>query len=491
VTERRYRWEEAAADLRASGLLTAMLVHDRGEWSTLSADDVCPDGSFLGAFLDSRAVEKEALFVALPGEHVDGRHYVGSALRSGAAAALTSEWNGAGPDPVLSGDPGHDVIVFLVSEPQRALTVLADCWRTRLATPAVAVTGSNGKTTTKDLLLCLLSSCGATHATVGNYNNEIGLPLTLLGMREGHQWAVLELGASAPGDIDDLAALAQPRVGVITNAAGAHLEGFGSLDGVIATKGELLDHLPADGTAVLDRDGTGFESWRDRAPCPVIDWGQSGPCGVWSWKPADQGGGGVVTLDGETWMLPLPGRHNCANLIAAVLASRALTGETLDIAAALEQFSGSSHRNALHDAAGVTLLDDSYNANPSSVQAAARALMDLPGPGRRLAVLGQMAELGDQSIDLHFQTGSALCELGLDGLWTVGDLARPLADGFFSAGGQAVSLPDVDAVLPAVLAAVEPGDFILVKGSRSAGMEHFVRRFLEHRKPDMKNLETS
>jgi UDP-N-acetylmuramoyl-tripeptide--D-alanyl-D-alanine ligase len=491
VTERRYLLAEAAADLRDAGLLSSTLVHSRGEWLTRDQKGSQLDGAFLGASLDSRSVTDGSLFLGLAGEHVDGRNYVGAALRSGASAALTSEWSGAGPDPLMSGDPGHDAVVLIATDPLQALAILADCWRTRLSTKAVAVTGSNGKTTTKDFLHCLLSHHGSTHATAGNYNNDIGLPLTLLGLRECHQWAVLELGASEAGDIDRLAALAKPQVGVITNAAGAHLEGFGSLAGVIATKGELLDHLPSDGAAVLDRDGVGFDSWSERAPCQVLDWGHHGQRGVWSWQPTDQGDGGIVTLDQETWTLPLPGRHNGANLVAAVLAARALTGETLDIAAALTQFSGSSHRNRLLDAAGITLFDDTYNANPASVLAAAQALMDLPGQGRRFAVLGAMAELGTDSLELHHETGAALCELGLDGLWSVGKPALELAAGFTAAGGDAEALQNVDSALHAVLAAVEPGDIILVKGSRSAGMENFVRRFLQHRNPDMKNLETS
>ncbi len=491
MTERRYLLAEAAADLRDAGLLANILVHERGEWSTLAKDTDSPGGAFLGASLDSRSVTVDSLFLALPGERVDGRNYVGVALRAGSSAALTSEWGGAGPDPLMSGDPGRDAVVLVATNPHQALTVLAERWRSRLGTKAVAVTGSNGKTTTKDLLSCLLNHHGSTHATVGNYNNDLGLPLTILGLRECHRWAVLELGASAPGDIDRLAALAKPQVGVITNAAGAHLDGFGNLEGVIATKGELLDHLPSDGTAVLDRDGIGYDSWRDRAPCRIVDWGLQGQRGVWTWQPTGQGAGGVVSLDQESWTLPLPGRHNGANLIAAVLAARALTGETLDIAAALTQFSGSSHRNHLLDAAGVTLFDDSYNANPASVLAAAEALMDLPGQGRRFAVLGMMAELGTESLGLHHETGAALRELGLDGLWSVGESALGLAAGFADAGGNGEALQDVDTALHTVLAAVEPGDIILVKGSRSAGMEKFVSRFLQHRNPDMKNLETS
>jgi len=490
LPERRYELAEALPDLRQEGLLRGVLVHERGAWAQRHGEDGQAAGFFLGASLDSRRIESGSLFVALQGEHDDGRNYVGGALRAGASVALTRPWDAAEPDPLLSGDPGHDAVVILADKPERALTLLADRWRSRLGTPAVAVTGSNGKTTTKDLLGCLLSDHALGLATAGNFNNELGLPITVLGLRERHAWAVFELGASGPGDIDKLAALARPRVGVITNASGAHLEGFGSVDGVVATKGELLDHLPAEGTAILGRDSIGYASWSERARCEVLDWGETGHQRVWSWRPTQDGCGGVVTLDDESWTLPLPGRHNGANLVAAVLAARALTGETLDIAAALKQFRGSPHRNRLLDAGGVTLFDDTYNANPASMIAAARALLDAPGSGRRFAVLGAMAELGPQTDQLHFGVGTELREAGLDALWTVGEAAAPMAEGFALAGGEAAALPTLDAALTAVLAVVATGDFVLVKGSRSAGMERFVKRFLEHRNPDMSNLET-
>ncbi|HPF35118.1 MAG TPA: UDP-N-acetylmuramoyl-tripeptide--D-alanyl-D-alanine ligase [Candidatus Krumholzibacteria bacterium] len=486
MAERRYPLAQAAADLRAAGLLDGWFAAARGgRWSRHAADDPAPAGAFLGAALDSRALPAGALFVGLAGDRTDGRHYVDGALRNGAGAALTRPHDGPGPDPLLSGDAGGEAVILLSRDPQAALTLLADRWRTRLATPAVAVTGSNGKTTTKDLLACLLATSGPTHATAGNFNNDLGLPLTLLGLRESHRWAVLELGASAPGDIDRLARLARPRVGVITNAAGAHLEGFGGLEGVVRTKGELLDHLPADGAAVLDRDHHAYAAWRDRAPCPVLDWGESAGPRRWSWEPDARGG--RVTLDGETWVLPLPGRHNGANLAAAATAARALSGEALDIAVALTQFRGSPHRNRVLDAAGVTVLDDTYNANPESVLAAARGLADLPGDGRRLAALGAMAELGPRAADLHRETGAALRALGLDGLWVVGEAARPLAEGF---GAHARWLPDVDAAAADAADAARPGDRLLVKGSRSAGMERFVDRFLARRNPDLSNLES-
>lgn len=492
MSDVRYDAARAAADLAGEDLLHGVLLHRSGAWS-VHGPDVAGGAlggiAFLGATLDSREAADGMLFAGLAGENVDGRDYVGTALRNGASVALTRPWDGEGPDPIPSGDPGGDCAVLLSTDPARALTLLAANWRRRLGTPVVGVTGSNGKTTTKDLLAAILGSDGPTHATGGNFNNELGVPLTLLGLRAEHRWAVVEMGASQAGDIDALAALARPRVGVITNASGAHLEGFGSLDGVIATKGELLDHLPADGAAVLNRDSAGFAAWRDRAPCDVLDWGRGDGPRRWTWSASPDGSGGVVDLDDETFALPLPGRHNGANLVAAVLAARALAGPGLDIAAGLAHLRTSAHRSRVLTVDGVTVLDDTYNANPDSVAAAAAALDDLPGQGRRIAVLGAMAELGDDADELHRDTGRRLAALGLDAVWAVGARADHTASGAVDGGAEGRTFADVEAAAVAMVAELAAGDRVLVKGSRSAGMERAVELFRTRREPDMGHLE--
>ena len=481
-----YLLRDALADLDGAGLLGACHLHLDGRWRT-GDGFATPALAFAGARLDSRAVGTGELFVGLAGERADGRDYVGPALRAGATVALTRVWANGGADPLLSSDPGHDAAILLSADPEAALTHLARCWRARSTVALAAVTGTNGKTTTKDLLAALCGAAAPTCATAGNHNNDLGLPLTLLGLRHDHDLAVVEMGASGAGDIDRLADLASPLVGVITNASEAHLSGFGSLAEIVRTKGELLDHLPDDGAAVLNADSPGYDEWRERAACPVISWGRKAGDHRWSWR-AD-GAAGRLTLDGRELPVPLPGRHNGANLTAAVLAAERLVGKTLDVATALAHYAPSPQRGRCLSKGGLTILDDTYNANPDSMRTAAAATVVLPGSGRVIAVLGAMAELGARSTELHETTGRALRETGVDLLLAVGEAAAPLAAGFAAAGGEAVRCEGHLAAARELAARVRDGDRVLFKGSRSTAMERTLDAFLARLEPDLGQLE--
>lgn len=480
---------DAAGVLAAAGLLAGVRVWAAGHWrpgsvaggggaeagAAGSAGGAALRGAFAGAVVDSRLVRGGELFVALPGERTDGRSFVGAALAAGAAAALAGAWRGPGPDPLAAVRGEREGAVLLLAEdPRAALARLAAAWRARLPARVIAVTGTNGKTTTKDLLAGMLSAAGPAHATAGNFNNELGLPLTLLGLRPEHRFAVLELGASAVGHIARLAPLAAPHVGIITNASPAHLAEFGSLDGIIAGKGELLDALPADGAAVLNADSPGFAAWTARARCRVVSHGEAGGEHRWRWSPAADPGRGLLELDGAAFEVPLPGRHNGANLAAALLAARLCGLDDAAIRAGLAAFAPSPHRGALLEIAGVRFLDDCYNANPVSMAAAAAALLALPGGGRALAVLGRMAELGPQSEALHVETGARLAVLGLDLVVAVGEGSAPLAAGCRAAGGAALHLATHAEAARWLAAHAAPGDRVLLKGSRSAGMEEVL-----------------
>mgnify|MGYP003372868950 CR=1 FL=1 len=478
--ERGYDLRRAGADLAAANLWDGAGVARDGVWTFAPDPALLPDASFLGATLDSRVAQAGQLFAGLAGERTDGRGHVPQALQAGAAAALTRRWDGAPPDPLFDGPAPAGATVLLSRDPEAALAVLAGCWRRQCPARIAGVTGTNGKTTTKDLLAALAGAAARVHATAGNLNNDLGLPLTLLGLRRDHDVAVVEMGASRAGDIERLAALASPQVGVITNASGAHLEGFGSLAEIVNTKGALLDHLPADGVAVLNADSPGYDAWRERCRCPVVSWGLAAGDHRWSWRPDPAGSGGLVTLGGRELAVPLPGRHNGANLVAAWLAARALTGREPDAAHALAGFAASPHRSRVIAAGGMWLLDDCYNANPASMLVAAAALADLPGDGRRLAVLGAMAELGADAAALHRDTGRRLRAAGLDALWTVGGPAAELAAGFREAGGGAATCEDADAAAAALAADARAGDRILFKGSRSAAVERALDAFLAH-----------
>ncbi len=475
MAEAGFPLREAVAALAEAGLLADLLLPDSDGWRRGTADELPPGAAFLGATLDSRAVAAGQLFVALPGERTDGRRYLGAALAAGAAAVLAPP--GEPLDAALRAAPSSGGPILVASDGVAALQRLAAGWRRRCPVPLLAITGTNGKTTTKDLAAALLRPRGAVLATPGNRNNDLGLPLTLLALRRDHRTAVVEMGASRAGEIARLAALATPQVGVITNVAPAHLEGFGSQAEIIAAKGELLDALPPDGTAVLNADSPGFAAWRERARCRIVSFGRTAGDHRWDWSPADGGRRGDLLLDGRRYPVPLPGPHNGANLAAALLAVRALAGEPSDVAAALDGFVPSAHRSRLLRAGGITLLDDSYNANPQSILAAARSLLQLPG-GRSWVVLGVMAELGERSRELHVQTGRRLRELGVDRLVAVGE-AAPLAEGFRDVGGgEAAVVPDHAAAAAWLLERLERGDRVLVKGSRSAATERIVDRLV-------------
>ena len=435
-----------------------------------------PPTGFLtaGAGLDSRRLSCGQLFVALRGEHVDGRDHAAAALAAG-HWVLTRTWDGGGPEP-LSGLPAPaGAGVLLCDDPDAALACLASAHRGRLSQlMVIGVTGTNGKTTTKDFLHAALSGAGPVAATTGNLNNRLGVPLTLLGLGDDLGFAVIEMGASAVGDIARLASLARPKVGVITNASPAHLAEFGSLAGIIQGKGELLDALPPDGTAVLNADSPGFDAWKARARCRVESVGRTAGEHRWTWSAGTADASAELRLDGQAWPVPLPGEHNGANLAAAILAARAAGAADEAIARGLASFRGSPHRAVLLRIGGRIVLDDSYNANPGSMAAAARALVALPGGGRTVAVLGAMAEMGEDSAAIHRETGGRVAAAGVQLLVVVGENARGLGEGFDAAGGVShycASVADAAALLVDLTA---PGDRLLVKGSRSAGMERLL-----------------
>lgn len=469
----RYELGAAAADLAAAGLLRDIWTATDGGWRRAAAADLA--GGFRGAVLDSRAARPDELFVGLPGERVDGRRFAGQALRAGAHALVGL---GRGADTVPEGEAPPRGTVLVASDPLAALSVLAVRWRARMRALVLGVTGSNGKTTTKDFLAALLSGAGEVHATAGNHNSAQGVPLTLLGLSVRHRYAVIEMGASAVGHIAARAALARPTIGVITNAAAAHLEEFGSLEGIVAGKGELVAALPPDGTAVLNADSPGFAQWVARAACRTVSWGQQAGDHRWGWTPDPATGGGWLALDGERWPVPLPGQHNGANLCAALLAARAAGLSDRQLRRGLDAFRPSPHRADLRRLGGRFVVDDSYNANPESMLSAARMLGELPG-GRAWAVLGAMAELGAGSAALHLDCGRALAALGLAELVTVGTAARPLADGYRAGGGRVTECPDCAAAADLLDRSTRPGDRILIKGSRSTGMERVIAELVD------------
>lgn len=420
------------------------------------------DVGFVGCAIDSRALPPGALFVALRGVRADGHAFVRDARARGAVAVLAER------------DIEADLPTIRVADTRLALGELAALWRRRHVCPLVGVTGSNGKTTVKEMLAAVLRQVAPTLATEGNLNNDLGVPLTLCRLGAEHRFAVVEMGANHPGEIARLASLARPTVGVITQCAPAHLEGFGSVAGVARAKGELIEGLPAaDGVAVLNRDDPHLALWAGLAGARrVLTFGLEGPADVTArWAP--EGVASRIALKtplGEVELsLPLPGRHNVMNALAVAAAATALGVPLEAVRAGLESVRAARGRLEVKQAGQARVLDDTYNANPGSVAAALGVLAGLPAP--RWLVLGDMGELGAGAEGYHREVGTLARRAGVERLYAVGPLARLAVEAF---GTGARHFPDHAALAAAVEADLRTPATVLVKGSRSMTMERVV-----------------
>jgi UDP-N-acetylmuramoyl-tripeptide--D-alanyl-D-alanine ligase len=423
------------------------------------------DEEFGAVTTDTRALGEGSLFVAIPGDRFDGNDFVEEAFAKGAAGALVSRL-AASQLPQIE-----------VRDSRRALGAMGRAWRASFSIPVVAVTGSSGKTTVKELIAAILSVSRSVCVTQGNLNNDIGVPLTLMRITAEHDAAVIEMGANHAGEIGYLAELAQPTVGVITNAAAAHLEGFGSLRGVCQAKGELLDHLPRAGTAVLNADDQFRSDWVARSRCEftvTFGFAPTADCRVLG-EPHFLANGSEFRMhlpdgdEADVW-LPLLGRQNVANALAAAAAAQAVGTSVEDIIAGLARATPVRGRlRAVSGRNGATIIDDSYNANPGSVHAALDHLAALAG--RRILVFGNMAELGPTGPELHKEIGE-YARGRCDVLFAIGDLASEAAKAFGTEGRRVADIEEARAALDPLLAA---NVTVLVKGSRVMGLDRLVR----------------
>lgn len=427
------------------------------------------DQAVTGACIDTRVLQPGQLFIALPGSRVDGHEFVRKAAALGASGALVSR-------PLDIDFPQLVVPDVLV-----ALQTLAAAWRQEWARMGagqlVGVTGSNGKTSVKTMLATVLGGCAKTFATPGNLNNHIGVPLCLLNVRPEHRYAVIEMGANHAGEIAALAGWAKPDVGLVNNAGDAHLEGFGSRDGVAAAKGEMFTALGAEGVAVINADDPYNPLWRELAgQRQAVTFGRAEGADV---RAADEHNALVeqrFTLSmggqGADVRLPLPGRHSVMNALAAAAVAHALGLDVATIAAGLARVSPVSGRLQAHTLpGGVSLINDAYNANPASLLAAIDVLA-ASAPPRHL-VLGDMAEIGAGAARAHSDAGEVARARGIEWLWGCGPLSRHAVEAF----GDGARHFDEPLALAGELASVL-GDHgtVLVKGSRSAGMERVVHQ---------------
>lgn len=433
------------------------------------------DPRFIGCSTDSRTLHAGNLFIALEGPSFDGHAFVDAAQHRGAVAAMVAR-AGAYPLPAIR-----------VADTLTSLTDLAAAWRRRSDAKVIAVTGSNGKTTVKELIASIVrmeseaqsEAQSTVLATRGNLNNHIGVPLTLLELGVEHQHAIIEMGANHPGEIASLASIARPSIGVVTHCGAAHLEGFGSIEGVARAKGELFESLIRGGTAIINADDEFAPLWRSLAGTrAILTFGLDQPADVQaSWRPGIERNAIELStpLGPVHAALALPGRHNVANTAAAAAASIAAGVSLPALKAGIEAMRPVRGRMQLRKgAAGARIIDDTYNANPSSLEAALEVLASAPGVHH--LVLGDMAELGPGGADHHLEAGKLARALGVDRLWTTGALSEHATAAF---GSGARHFDAACALGRALRQELAPDMTILVKGSRSMAMERVVDALVE------------
>jgi UDP-N-acetylmuramoyl-tripeptide--D-alanyl-D-alanine ligase len=430
------------------------------------------DRPIRGGAVDSRLVAPGQLFVALPGERTDGHLHLPEAVERGAAALLVTRQLS---DPAIFGD----VTIIRVADAVAALGAVAAGWRRRFDPLVVGVTGSIAKTSTKEAIAAVLGSHWPTLKSEGNQNNEIGLPLTLLRLGPEHGAAALEMGMYVSGEIADLAAMARPSIGVVTAVQPVHLSRIGTIEAVERAKGELLEALPADGTAVLNADDPIVTRMSTRTVARAVRYGFADTADVRATDVASGGTAGmrfrlVTPAGARTLAIPTLGRLSVHNATAAAAVGLAARLDLDTIAAALEAGWSAPHRVDLVRLRGMTVIDDSYNASPGSVGAALDLLGDLPG--RHVAVLGEMLELGDAHESGHRAVGEHAGQIA-DLLIVVGEEAGGIVAGALDAGldpGRVLPVRDADAALDTLRPRLRDGDVVLVKASRGIGLDRLV-----------------
>jgi len=434
-----------------------------------------PAAMFHGISTDSRVLSPGNLFIPLVGETFDGHDFIGEALRAGVSGVLIQRGREEKLDPLP-----REAAVIAVADTLRALGDIAHFWRQLFPVPVIAVTGSSGKTTTKEMIGRILSVGRRVIKSEGNFNNLVGLPLTLFRMNGSHEAAILEMGTNRRGEIARLTEIARPDVGVITNIGPAHLEGFGSLETVREEKGDLFRVMANRGIAVINCDDEHLDVLARRWDGERITFGFDRRAFVRAERMiGKETGQTTFTLKiGELAReiaLATVGEHNVKNALAAAAASWAAGADMAAIGRGLEAFTPIAGRMTIHRLKnGAFLIDDSYNANPASVQEALKTLKDLRGTYRGIAVLGDMLELGDRAAELHEQIGRTAADTGVDVLFLKGAFSRQVASGAMEQGfpeGRIFFFGEPAEIAAYLKAHLGEGEWVLIKGSRRMKME--------------------
>lgn len=444
-----------------------------------------PAALFNSVATDTRRMKAKDLFFALTGERYDAHSFLSQAVAAGAGGLVVKS--------LKELPPGVPVVV--VEDTLSALQSLAAYNRQRCKAVLVAVTGSTGKTTTKDMIASVLGVRLRTLKNEANFNNEIGLPLTLLRLDESYDTAVVEMGMRGAGQIHSLSEIARPKGAVITTINETHLELLGSVSNIAAAKGEILEQIPADGFAVLNAESPFIQREAKRCRGRVIYYGINQPADIRGENIQAEGSGSRFNafVGGKSYefYLPVPGRHNVMNALAAIGVGLEMGLTIEEIAGGLAAVTLSGMRLEVIEGGSITIINDAYNASPASTRAALRVLKDLTAGRRSVAMLGDMLELGVRAREGHREVGETAAALGLDYLITVGELAGHIAEGAIGAGfspEKVFTSQGYDRAVKILDELLQAGDVVLVKGSRGMKMERFVR-YLEKRSQSLPKTE--
>ncbi len=438
-----------------------------------------PQQQVTGVSIDSRALQPGELFVALKGERHDAHDFINKDLCAKAGALLVRD---AYAWACRSDSVATPMIAVL--DTLTALQEVSRHYRLQHDVPGVAVTGSNGKTTTKDLIARVLGATRSVHATRGNLNNHIGLPLTLLGLENHHHMLVVELGMNHPGEIDQLAALARPQVGVITNVGPVHLEFMGTLENVYAAKLELAGHVQ---TLFVNGDDPQLLARAQKLQKNVRTFGFGEHCDFVAHSVQVGAAANRFSVQNQAFEIVLPGRHNIYNALGAIAVARYFGDDWGAIADALNSAKITGLRSEVIRLKNLTILNDSYNANPQSMRAALQMLREYEPAKRRVAVLGDMFELGETALQHHYELGQFVAELKIDALIAIGAYAQTVLDGAIANSfdkNRILAIELSENAAPLIRERLEPDDVVLIKGSRGMKMERLVQALTD----DFQNL---